>query len=192
MTPLRLTLALAAALLAAGCGSNAPHTTSAGQTQSFSSFVAEAFKHAQCMRSHGVPNYPDPVVVNTNGEQGIRQRATPGTDAPRFAAAAQACKHLLPDAGNGTPAQDQAHTQALLAFARCLRGHGVSGFPDPTATGDLTPQMLQAAGIDLQSSAFLAAAQACVGVTRGMITMADVQRASHRLGTAQASSGPGS
>ena len=65
----------------------------------------------------------------------------------------------------------------MLTFARCLRNHGVSDFPDPDAQGRLTLQMTSAAGVDLKVPSFLRAAKACVGVTHGAITLAEVARA---------------
>jgi hypothetical protein len=44
----------------------------------------------------------------------------------------------------------------LLAFARCIRAHGVPSFPDPTSQGIALPT-----GFDLKSPQFHAATQAC-------------------------------
>ena len=89
-----------------------------------------------------------------------------------------ACRHLLSGGGapSQTAAQRQAQTVAALAFARCLRSHGFPRFPDPTNTGELTHQMLANAGIDLHQPAVVHAADACVGVTHGLITRAGVAR----------------
>jgi hypothetical protein len=65
----------------------------------------------------------------------------------------------------------------LLAFARCLRSHGVPKFPDPDSRGQLPLETVQAAGVDLHAPAVLTAARACVGVTHGQITMAQVEQA---------------
>jgi hypothetical protein len=48
------------------------------------------------------------------------------------------------------------HQAQLLAFARCMRSHGVPSFADPTARGLTLP-----AGIDANSPSFQAAFQAC-------------------------------
>ena len=60
----------------------------------------------------------------------------------------------------------------MLAFARCMRSHGFPSFPDPTSTGELTHEMLANAGINLHQPAVVQAADACVGVTHGVITKA--------------------
>ena len=64
----------------------------------------------------------------------------------------------------------------MLAFARCIRSHGFPSFPDPTSSGELTHEMLANAGINLHQPAVLQAADACVGVTHGVITKAVVAR----------------
>ncbi len=95
---------------------------------------------------------------------------------------------------NGSPKENAEHNRAraqyMLAFARCLRSHGVQGFPDPTAQGQLTLEMIRAAGVDLQAPAFLAAAQACLGVTHGAITFQQVEQAiRHPAGSESAGGG---
>jgi hypothetical protein len=88
-----------------------------------------------------------------------------------------ACQHFLPDGGSS---QGASHTQAqiasFVAFAGCIRSHGFPSFPDPTNSGELTHQMLARAGVNLHQPAVEQAADACVGVTHGYITRADVAR----------------
>ena len=54
-----------------------------------------------------------------------------------------------------------------MAFAHCMRSHGFLSFPDPTSRGQVTPQMLANAGINLQQPAVLQSGDACVSVTHG-------------------------
>jgi len=166
----------------AGCGSSGPSTTTDANVTNGSGATqgpaAAAFAFSRCMRSHGVSNFPDPVVTTSPGQTSIKIRAVAGDNgSPQFKTAQQACQHLLPGPQGETPAQRQAHTQALLAFARCLRSHGLSNFPDPNGQGQLTIEMIDAAGINLHAPNVLPAARACVGVTHGVITGADVERA---------------
>lgn len=185
----------AAALLAAGCGSANQNTAGGTNTgQSFQSFVSAAYKHARCMRSHGIPNYPDPKVHLSGAEHGITQELIPGmVNSKVFKAADQACKGLLPDAGHQSAAelaaQQHAHLETRLAFARCLRSHGVRDFPDPTPQGQLSVAMVQAAGVDLQAPSFLTAARACVGVTNGELTIGQIEQAIHNPNGVQSSGG---
>lgn len=128
------------------------------------------------MRSHGVPGFPDPT---TRSFKFALTPASGNAQSPTFRAAVTACQHLLPDGGpqSDTPAQRQARITAALAFARCLRGHGFPNFPDPTSSGELNPEMVTQAGINLHQPAVLRAGDACVGVTHGLLTRADVARA---------------
>jgi hypothetical protein len=62
--------------------------------------VASALKHSECMRAHGVPNFPDPVV----GDGGVSIRiGGPGLDpsSPQFQNAQKVCQKLAPLGGGG-------------------------------------------------------------------------------------------
>jgi hypothetical protein len=171
----------AAALALAGCGGSgrAPATTAGGKPADGGQ---AAYRYAACMRNHGVANFPDPKVTVGNGSVKVAMMVTPAiTGQASFKSAQRACQRILPGPGNLSPAQVAAqqrqHRQTLLAFARCLRAHGLTHFPDPTAQGQLTLAMIDAAGIDLHQPGVLTAAKACIGVTHGAITGADVERA---------------
>jgi len=128
-------------LVAAGCGgqSAAPGastesaqaaTSASGSASSGQTPLAEAVAFSQCMRSHGVPNWPDPVPTPSGG-YGYR---TTGIDShsAAFQGAWQACK-ALPSPWHSTGQQlSPAQQQAWLNWAKCIRGHGVPNFPDPT------------------------------------------------------------
>jgi hypothetical protein len=64
---------------------------------------AQALQFSQCMRAHGVPNFPDPQF-NSNGGISLHISANSGIDpnSPIFKAAQQACQSLLPGANGGT------------------------------------------------------------------------------------------
>jgi hypothetical protein len=47
----------------------------------------------------------------------------------------------------------QGQIAVFLTFARCIRSHGFSSFPDPTSGGDLTHQMVAKAGTSLPQPA---------------------------------------
>lgn len=171
----RITLTLAAAALgltAAGCGSQAPTRSGTANAQTP---AGGAYAYARCMRGHGVSGFPDPHVVTHPGSTSISQVAPAGLAAsPAFKTAERACAHLQPGPGSARPDRHGPSKPVLLAFARCLRAHGTSNFPDPGAQGQLTQEMIAGAGINIHSPAFFAAARACVGVTHGAITVAQV------------------
>jgi hypothetical protein len=66
---------------------------------------AQALKFSQCMRSHGVADFPDPVFHSGGGGISISIKAGPGSDltpsSPVFQAAQQACQNLLPGPKGG-------------------------------------------------------------------------------------------
>src|SRR5580692_9592809 len=131
-----------------------PTTTAApavGSGSTGASPLAEAVAYSQCIRSHGVPNFPDPVQTPSGG-YGYR---TTGIDpnSSVFQGALQACK-ALPSPWNSTGQQlSSAQQQAWLNWAKCIRAHGVPNFPDPTfsgsevhdsGVGSSSPQLLSA------------------------------------------------
>ncbi|MBV9802331.1 MAG: hypothetical protein JO130_04050 [Solirubrobacterales bacterium] len=88
------------------------------------------------MRAHGVSNFPDP-------SSGGGIHFTPGSDinpfSPSFKAAHAQCKNLLP--GGGPPqGVSERQKEQLVQTARCMRTHGVTGFPDPATTPPTNPQ----------------------------------------------------
>lgn len=167
-------LTAAVAALAAGCGSQGPTSS----THAPSSPIQAAYAFSRCMRQHGVTNFPDPKVSVTPGQTQIAQVAPKSLAAsPAFNGAQRACAHLQPGPGSAESSHHGPGRLALLAFARCLRAQGLTSFPDPNAQGQITGDMITASGIDLHAPGVLTAAEHCVGVTHGAITMAMVQRA---------------
>jgi hypothetical protein len=94
------------------------------------------------MRTHGVPNFPDP---GSDGgiPKGDAQQF--GVSEPQFQAAQTACQPLLPAGGSLDQQAEQciasddcppALVQQLLnverEFAQCMRSHGWPHWPDPT------------------------------------------------------------
>jgi hypothetical protein len=167
--------AIAGSAVIAACGSNSPSSSSASSSSGHPTYAQaqqDAVNFAGCMRSHGVPNFPDPTTSPREFKNAFN------TKSPAFQSAATACRHLLPGGGppNQSPAHSQAQIAAMLAFAHCIRSHGFPNFPDPTNSGELTHQMLANAGINLHQPAVLPAADACVSVTHGVISKAAVAR----------------
>lgn len=182
MTTKALAAAIAGtALLVAACGSASPTGTVTGSS-SPNSGVASAYKFSACMRDHGVSNFPDPRVTSKPGEQSVAIAINPSiSGSPHFTSAQKTCQRVVP--GFATPsaaqqaAQQRAQTEHLLAFARCVRSHGITSFPDPTLHGQINPQMLAAAGVDLHAPGVIAAARACVSASGGAVTQAAISQA---------------
>jgi hypothetical protein len=165
------------ALAAAACGSSTPHPSSPTAAHDPAS---AAYQFSACMRNHGVNNFPDPRVSSSQPGSTTISIDVPRTlkSSPQFSAAQQACRGLLPAPQNSdSPAQLHTREQEMLAFARCVRSHGLTNFPDPTSQGQLTVAMIHTAGIDLHAPDVLPTARACIGLTHGLITPHDVARA---------------
>ncbi|MGP0033310.1 MAG: hypothetical protein ACLP4R_01830 [Solirubrobacteraceae bacterium] len=110
-------LTCAVAVAACGGSSNKPSTTTS------SNGYSQGLKVSECMRSHGITNFPDP---STSG--GIQLSANSGINpfSPAFKATQAACGKLLPGGGpggNGHPSA-QAEKQ-MLEISQCMRAHGV-------------------------------------------------------------------
>jgi hypothetical protein len=171
------------ALLAAGCGGGS--SSSPGVASVTSSTTTAAPPAAQnglvafsrCMRSNGLPNFPDPQAF-TGGNAKLTVHGL--GNGPHVQAAMNACGHLLPTRGGAPPqTAQQERTQIAdeLSFARCMRSHGVAGFPDPTAQGQLSIAMVQAHGIDVHSPVVLQVVHTCLPASHGALTPAKVREA---------------
>lgn len=143
-------------LLMAACGGRPSSAGSGGSSNTGGSTSSNAVTFSRCMRSHGVPSYPDP------GSDGVTPKETPqqlGVTSFRFQAAQHDCAHLLPNGDNGpNQAELQQEKAQGLKFTRCMRNHGVA-LPDPASTGRIPDPA--SVGIDQGSPQFEAANQAC-------------------------------
>jgi hypothetical protein len=157
---------------AAACGGG---SGTAPQASQGGSGAEKAVAYADCMRAHGVTNYPDPSSDSVTGTDIDFGSAT-------FQAARATCAKLSPMPPIKTHATAQQVRQAL-ASAACIRAHGFPDFPDPIVTSTLptpppgppsagggTPGTTEysngilfkiPSSIDPSSSAFQAAAKAC-------------------------------
>jgi hypothetical protein len=182
--PLALTAAVAVAalgLLVAGCGGkSSPRVASvASSTTAATANQSGLIAYSTCMRAHGVSGFPDP---DTTGQIPKTQViAAAHNNLARFNSASGACGHLLPANGSlgqqETPQQQHTRRADGLSFAKCMRSHGVSHFPDPTAQGELTTEMVQAQGIDIHSPTVLRTVQQCLPASHGALTPAKIREA---------------
>ena len=118
---------------------------------------AVAFAH--CMRSSGVPNWPDPGSSGAFDKSKLTSQEL-GASSARVQSAQHACQHLLPNGGHGPNAAQLQHVKEQgLQFARCVRAHGVPSFPDPASDGRIPDP--GTVGINQGSPKFEAANQAC-------------------------------
>ena len=120
------------ALIYAGCGSSTPSETGTAGTSATGTATAtkkklsardKAVKFAECIRAHGVSDFPDPNAKN-DFEYGVS--VTPAV----WKQATTACKDLQPP-GTLSSKRTPKQQSASLRFAQCIRDHGVKDFPDP-------------------------------------------------------------
>jgi hypothetical protein len=138
-------------------GAGATTTTTGGKPGAARDPQQAAVDFARCMRRHGI-DMPDPVV----DDQGrVKARIDPGgrrPDPAKLEAAQRACGDLM-GGGDGDRQLDPAARDAMVAFARCMRQHGID-MPDPTGDG-LLLRRDDDRGPDPESDAFQAAERAC-------------------------------
>jgi hypothetical protein len=154
MTSIRLAPTVFAVLALAACGSSGKPPASAG------SAAYVSFLHfSECMRLHGVPNFPDPSPGG-----GIHITAGTGLNpgSPSFQAAQKSCRHLLP--GGGPPHHvPESVKLSMLKHAECMREHGVPTYPDPIFPSGGGIGIRIPSGVNPSSPAFQSAAKACGG-----------------------------
>ncbi|MGH3264379.1 MAG: hypothetical protein ACRDNS_20560, partial [Trebonia sp.] len=136
--------AAACALVLAACGSSGSPTAAS---------LSPRLEFAKCMRSHGVPNFPDgPNIPDTVG------------NSPAFKAASQVCvKKYLYRGGGPHGGVSESTRLSLLHHAECMRAHGVPNYPDPTISSHGPYSFGPPPGVDTNAPAFQRAASACGG-----------------------------
>jgi hypothetical protein len=131
-------------LSAAACSSGGSPSSSTGSSGvGGSSSSPSAVAYSACMRSHGVPNFPDP---DSNGNLPKADAQHLGVSSSQLQAAQQACQHLPPNNSGAIDARSIQQCmmasdcpQALVTqvlneerrFAQCMRSRGVPNWPDP-------------------------------------------------------------
>jgi hypothetical protein len=166
-TGLTVSALLAIALLATACagGPSGPGVAGQGASSTPSASPsgdrrAGGLAYAKCMREHGISDFPDPGTI-----VGIPIRFEPGSDLdpnnPQFKAADDACKSLLPPPPSN---EDQQQEFAdMLAYAKCMREHGIADFPDPKPGEGFDISADQGSDLDPSNPQFQAANKACGG-----------------------------
>jgi hypothetical protein len=171
--PLTLASVVAVAalsLLAAGCGGGSPPsvatgstTTNAASPSGGSTQATGLVAYASCLRSNGVPNFPDPDSSGGIPKDAVVS-AFKAVGSSQAVAAQNTCRHLFPAGGSLSgravqtiTAQDQ---QDYLKAAACMRSHGFPAFPDPTFPNN-SVQVSIPSSINQNSSQFTSAATLC-------------------------------
>ncbi|MCW2924769.1 MAG: hypothetical protein JWM98_2173 [Thermoleophilia bacterium] len=121
-----LLLLLLTSLALAGCSGEpsreAGDPGDAGQPKAAET-QEQGVKFADCVRSHGVGDFPDP---GPSGDFDYGVSVSPEV----WTAAVSACKDLQPP-GTLSSKRSQRQQRESLGFANCMRSNGVKDFPDP-------------------------------------------------------------
>ena len=130
------TTVLVTTVLGACRGAQEPTVPTAGGTPTAAGpgpdRQARELAFVACMRREGIADMPDPVPGDTSGRSAVRYAIDvmgKGSD-PLFQAALDECQDLLPELPEEEPPSPE-ELDALLAFARCMRDHGLPDFADP-------------------------------------------------------------
>jgi hypothetical protein len=133
----------ACAVVVTGCSSGG-HAASHASPSAMSSTQTLAILRqlTQCIRQHGVPNFPDLAYDPQSGGW----QPPPNTPKPP-PSTMNACKSIadrLPAEGENRP-PSAAEMAKLRAFSKCMRQHGIQDWPDPNADGafPLPPRLRQ-------------------------------------------------
>jgi hypothetical protein len=172
-------------LLAAACSSGPSSTGFGGSPDaSGSDNSPSAIAYSHCMRSHGVPNFPDPT---SKGQVPKTSAQLLGVSSSQLQSAQTACQHLYPstsgsagvlskdslgqceETGNCPQALVQAAMTALRVYGHCMRSHGLPTWPDPTIDSEGRPEvnLLHVTGFDPNSSQTSNIMQECYHVMPG-------------------------
>jgi hypothetical protein len=149
MSALHRSAALLLAVLAAlaplaactAAGTTGPSTPSVSPTtMTEAQLLALAKELAQCLREHGIPDLPDPVMVDGRPEL----PDISGLPSGSVEAAMTECRSVgdrlrAATAGSGQeerrPPLSAEDLAKARSYAECMRDHGLAGFPDPDSTG---------------------------------------------------------
>jgi hypothetical protein len=161
------------ALALAGCaaGQAGPAVPSLGDGTAGPPSQASALHLAgQCIRQHGIPGFPDPVL-NSVGQVTFNKSQLLTVSKAVIGQVLTACRVALDRAGIqagsghdlvGKPSP--AQLRQIVAFARCMRAHGLTGLQDPNpANGSISLPP----GVAKDSPVVLRADQACRSLLPG-------------------------
>ena len=131
---------------------------------------AQELALAQCMRGHGVPNFPDPsasggYTLTSNGSiegAGGSSTSTAARSRRPTAIAGTCCPAARPSRSwsrrcSKSSSGRRRRCPALVKFAQCMRGHGVPNFPDPAAERPERPAPGNGGAVNPDSPQFQAA-----------------------------------
>jgi hypothetical protein len=158
---LAVTAGIALLTTAAACGGGSSTGSAGSSATGASTTYAKELAYAQCMRSHGVPNFPDP---NSNGTFSINGNSV-NLHSAQAQSAQKACSSLAP---HFTQAQQAQASSQMLKYSQCMRSHGVPNFPDPNSKGQISQSFKKGSGgVNPQSPQYQSAQRDCRSLMPG-------------------------
>jgi hypothetical protein len=151
-------------LLMAACssaGSSSPAAGSSPTAAQTTTTNQKLLAFSQCMRSHGVTNFPDPGSGGLDVGQGVNLSTA------QAQAAVTTCRSILPGGNVLSPTQMAQALSTLLKYSECVRAHGVPQFPDPAIIDGKIGFNTTASAAARKSPKVTAAEAACQPVLTG-------------------------
>lgn len=120
----------------AGCGAAGPGSSAGTAAAQSAQQRAQAvwLQFASCARAHGVPDFPDPRV-DSQGRASFPNEAQVKQESGQVSSACGAILSRLPASARQNAPVTAAQLRQLVAWARCMRSHGVPNWPDPRSDG---------------------------------------------------------
>ena len=151
---------IATAALLAACSSSPSSPASGSSSAGAAAGSPSAVAFAHCVRSHGVPDYPDPGSNRGPNGSSMQQFAQElGVSLSRLQAALNACVNLNPKVHAASQPLTAQEEQDYLRAAACMRSHGFA-IPDPSFSGGHASFSLPSS-INTTSPQFAQALQTC-------------------------------
>jgi len=152
--------ALVAAALIAGCSGSSGggvaqlNTSTTAKSAAKSKQKPSALAWAQCMRSHGMPDFPDP---RASGGFSVPSSIS---SSPAFERGWNDCRSLSPT-GQVSASQENAALAFGVKLAQCMQENGVPNYPDPKEGFNGSISVGPSSGTDTNSPAFQRAEKKC-------------------------------
>ena len=116
----------------AGGGGGIPSGGGVSASLRIGGSYTQDLKFAECLRSNGLPDFPDP---SSNGTFHITSSSGAVPGSPQLQAAQKACRKFTPNGGAPpSPAQQAKMLAQSLQYAECMRSRGITDFPDPQSS----------------------------------------------------------
>ena len=156
--------------LTAGCGDKNDTTgkaatpsagaekSSTAQSGADQNGADQSKKYAECIRAHGVPDFPDPGPDGKFSGDGAKN-----LDRTKLMSAMQACQDLAAgtEIGQATTTMTAEQVEQFRAYAKCMRDNGVD-LPDPDPNDSvLSWAQSWQSKVDTDAPTFKSAAEAC-------------------------------